>query len=58
MAHSLGVPVIAEGVEAAEQADWLLKNKCDCALGYLYGKPTVNKHLSATLFPRLLTTVG
>lgn len=58
MAHSLGLPVIAEGVETAEQADWLLKNKCNYAQGYLYGKPTDSKHISSTLVPRFLTTVG
>ncbi len=39
MAHNMNMEVIAEGVETEEQVKFLLKNKCDCAQGYLFSKP-------------------
>ena len=39
MAHSLGVRVIAEGVETAAQCDLLRNNMCDEIQGYLFSKP-------------------
>lgn len=39
MANWLGMPVIAEGVEHLEQADFLKSIGCDCIQGYLYSKP-------------------
>ena len=39
MAKWLGVRVIAEGVETAEQADFLRSIGCDCMQGYLYARP-------------------
>ena len=39
MAHKLGLQVIAEGVETAEQRDWLHKIGCDYAQGYFYARP-------------------
>ncbi len=39
MAHSLGIKVIAEGVESREQLDFLLDQKCDEIQGYYFSKP-------------------
>lgn len=39
MAHSLGIIVVAEGVETEEQLAFLREQGCDRIQGYLYGKP-------------------
>ncbi|MBI3524546.1 MAG: EAL domain-containing protein [Betaproteobacteria bacterium] len=39
MAHKLGLKVVAEGVETAEQRDLLIAAGCDYAQGYLYSRP-------------------
>ena len=39
MAHNLGMQVIAEGVETAEQAQFLRERGCDQLQGYLVGRP-------------------
>lgn len=39
MAHALGMRVIAEGVETAQQRDLLAEAGCDYAQGYLYAQP-------------------
>ena len=39
MAKSLGLPIIAEGVETGGQASFLKKVGCDFVQGYLYARP-------------------
>ena len=39
MAHNLGLRVVAEGVETEAQAAFLLKESCEEAQGYLFGRP-------------------
>lgn len=39
MAHTLGVEVVAEGVETLEQRDRLKELECDYIQGYFYAKP-------------------
>ena len=39
MAHSLGLKVIAEGVENEEQLDFLRELKCDQVQGYIFSEP-------------------
>ena len=39
LAHGLGVPVVAEGVENEAQIRFLREHHCDIVQGYLYGRP-------------------
>jgi len=39
LAHKLGLKVVAEGVETAEQRDVLLGQDCDIFQGYLFSRP-------------------
>ncbi len=51
MAHGLGLRVIAEGVETAEQLEYLREHGCEFAQGYIFSKP-----VSAQAFSELLET--
>ena len=49
MAHTLGMKVIAEGVETSAQHDLLAAAGCDLAQGYLYAKPMPPEEFEALL---------
>jgi diguanylate cyclase (GGDEF)-like protein/PAS domain S-box-containing protein len=49
MAHSLGIAVVAEGVETQEQLDFLRRLNCDEAQGYFIGRPMPAAQLLARL---------
>jgi diguanylate cyclase (GGDEF)-like protein/PAS domain S-box-containing protein len=49
LAHSLGLTVVAEGVETAEQAEILRMLHCDAMQGFLFARPTPMADLLVTL---------
>lgn len=52
MAHELGLEVLAEGVETAEQLDWLRAAGCDHGQGYLFSGPMAPSALEIWLAQR------
>jgi EAL domain-containing protein (putative c-di-GMP-specific phosphodiesterase class I) len=49
LSHALGLSVVAEGVETAEELDWLRANGCDVAQGYRIAKPIAAAELAGWL---------
>ncbi len=49
IARSLGLDLVAEGVELDEQRHFLVEQGCDCGQGYLFSKP-----VPAAVFESLL----
>jgi diguanylate cyclase (GGDEF)-like protein/PAS domain S-box-containing protein len=49
LSHSLGVEVIAEGIETLEVRDALVALKCDEAQGYFYSKPLASADMRCFL---------
>lgn len=52
LAHSLGLKVIAEGVETAEQLQYLKDNDCDHFQGYYFNQPLPIEEFDALLNSR------
>jgi EAL domain-containing protein (putative c-di-GMP-specific phosphodiesterase class I) len=55
MAHTLGMRVVAEGIETSEQWDYLRERGCDEAQGYLFSEAVFADRFAAvvgTLQPR------
>jgi EAL domain-containing protein (putative c-di-GMP-specific phosphodiesterase class I) len=47
MSKNLGLQTIAEGVETADQLDYLSKEGCDEAQGYHFSKPLTAEQMEA-----------
>lgn len=48
-AHSFDLDILAEGVERAEQAHFLMSNDCKKVQGYLFGKPVAAGEIPAII---------
>lgn len=53
MAKDIGLVTVAEGVETAEQADFLTEIGCDIAQGYFYAKPMQVEDFEKLAFPSI-----
>ncbi|RZA37408.1 MAG: phosphodiesterase [Lysobacteraceae bacterium] len=51
LGHGLGLRIIAEGVETAQQLEWLVAHGCDQAQGYFIARPTTFDEMVAAAFP-------
>jgi len=63
MAHKLGLKVIAEGIETAEQRDLLVNIGCDFGQGYLFAKPQpinelINTYESQSVSNKIIPLFG
>jgi len=52
MAHSLNLKVVAEGVETAQQVEFLRKANCDNVQGFFFARPMTAAQLTALLLER------
>jgi EAL domain-containing protein (putative c-di-GMP-specific phosphodiesterase class I) len=52
LGQSLGLEVIAEGVETEAQREFLSHNGCHTYQGYLFGRPVVAEELEAMVLSR------
>jgi diguanylate cyclase (GGDEF)-like protein len=57
MGHSLGLKVVAEGIETEAAAQTLRKMGCDIAQGYLYAKPMARADLETWLADKVRAPV-
>src|SRR5215217_1885515 len=57
LCHTLGVEVLAEGVETSEQAALLREMGCDVGQGYYFARPLLGEELAKRL-PQSFSTVG
>ena len=58
MAHDLGIGTVAEGVETAEQYEWLIANGCTYVQGYLISRPVAAADLCPLLQPANTTATA
>ncbi|MCM8881749.1 MAG: EAL domain-containing protein [Candidatus Thiodiazotropha sp.] len=58
MAHSLGLGIVAEGVETESQLDFLVHLGCELAQGYLFSKPVPPDELMEMLQLQGVTELG
>ena len=49
MARNLRIKVVAEGIETAQQLNFLRRHRCDIGQGYLFDKPLPAAHLDEAL---------
>ncbi len=52
LANSLGMTVVAEGIEEEAQAEFLLNTDCHKGQGYFYSKPLTKMDIEHTIFNR------
>ncbi|MEM0952962.1 MAG: EAL domain-containing protein [Pseudomonadota bacterium] len=57
LAHTLGMQVIAEGVETEAQADYLIERECDLLQGYFFSHPVPGSDIP-TLMGKTFTGQG
>jgi len=57
LAHNLGLKVVAEGVETAEQAGQLTELKCELAQGYYFARPADPETITELLRRRMMGDV-
>ena len=53
MAHSLGLNVVAEGVERPVQAGHLRRAGCDAGQGFLFGRPVTAEEIEKIMYFQL-----
>ncbi len=56
LGHQLGLKIVAEGVETAEQLDFLRAQGCDAAQGFLICKPLSAEEITRYLTAQALQT--
>jgi diguanylate cyclase (GGDEF)-like protein/PAS domain S-box-containing protein len=56
LGHALGVNVVAEGVETAEQLEYLMSVGCDVLQGFLFSKPLPTEAFGELLMEQLRVT--
>ena len=57
LGHALGVSVVAEGVETAEQLEYLMSVGCDVLQGYLFSRPLSVEAFGELLMEQLRVTM-
>jgi EAL domain-containing protein (putative c-di-GMP-specific phosphodiesterase class I) len=58
LSHTLGMDVIAEGIETGEQLAYLQRLRCDYGQGYLFAQPVDDEAAAMMLETEALTVVG